>query len=201
MKRGDWARPELEKLAAAEPANVLPSYWLARLDYDGGQYLPAIQRLNDVVKQEPSFVRAHDNLGLCYEALNQPDEAIRHYQDAVRLNRAAENTRSGWPPLNLGILLRSRNELDEAEKLFREALTYDRHLAPAYYQLGAVLEARDRLDDAVKVLREATEADATYAEAYYALSRLYRRQGRATEADKAMLTFQRLHDARREQAR
>lgn len=201
MKRGDWARPELEQLASAESGNVMPSYWLARLDYDAGQYLPAIERLNAVVKQEPAFVRAHDNLGLCYEALNQPEEAIRHYQEAVRLNRAAENTRSGWPPLNLGILLRSRGDLDEAEKLFREALTYDRHFAPAHYQLGAVLETRERLDDAVKALREATAADASYAEAYYALSRIYRRQGRTTEADKAMQTFKQLHDARREQPR
>jgi tetratricopeptide (TPR) repeat protein len=200
MKRRDWARPELEKLAA-DPANVLPSYWLARLDYDDGQYLRAIQRLNAVVKQEPAFVRAYDNLGLCYEALNQPDDAIRQYQEAVRLNRTTGGTRSAWPPLNLGILLRSRGDLDGAEKLFREALTYDRHFAPAHYQLGAVLETRDRLDDAVKALREAIDTHDTYAEAYYALSRIYRRQGRAAEADEALQTFKRLHDARREQAR
>ena len=29
MKRGDWARPELERLALAEPANVTYLYWLA----------------------------------------------------------------------------------------------------------------------------------------------------------------------------
>jgi tetratricopeptide (TPR) repeat protein len=201
MKRADWARPELETLASAEAGNVMASYWLARLDYDASQYLKAIERLNGVVKQEPAFVRAHDNLGLCYEALNQPDDAIRHYQEAVRLNRTAGDTRSGWPPLNLGILLRSRGDLDEAEKLFREALTYDRRFAPAHYQLGAVLETRERLNDAVKALRDATAADATYAEAYYALSRIYRRQGRTAEADKAMQTFKQLHDARREQAR
>ena len=38
MKRGDWARPELERLALAEPANVTYSCWLARLDYDASQY-------------------------------------------------------------------------------------------------------------------------------------------------------------------
>ena len=128
MKRGDWARPELERLAMAEPANVIYSYWLARLDYDAGQYASAIRRLQDVVAQAPAFARAHDNLGLCYEALNQPDEAIPHYREAVRLNRLDDKARSGWPALNLGILLRTRGELEEAEKLFREALTYDRAL-------------------------------------------------------------------------
>ena len=98
-------------------------------------------------------------------------------------------------------LLRELGELDEAEQLFRETLTYDRHFAPGSYQLGAVLESRDRLDEAVKALRDAIAADAAYPEAYYALSRIYRRQGRIAEADTAMRTFERLHDARREQAR
>ena len=201
MKRGDWARPELERLAKDEPDNVIYPYWLARLDYDGGQYASAIGRLRNVVAQAPAFTRAHDNLGLCYEALNQTDEAIPHYREAVRLNRRDDKARSGWPALNLGILLRTRGELEEAETLFREALTYDQHFAPGYYQLGAVLEQRDRMDDAVKALRQAISADAAYAEAYYALSRVYRRQGRTADADAAMATFKRLHDARREPTR
>jgi tetratricopeptide (TPR) repeat protein len=201
MKRGEWARPELERLILAEPDNPIHPYWLARLDYDAGQYASAIRRLRDVVAQAPAFARAHDNLGLCYEALNQSDEAIPHYREAVRLNRLDAKAASGWPPLNLGILLRTRGELDEAEALLREALTYDQHFAPGYYQLGALLEQRDRMDEAVKVLRKATSADATYAEPYYALSRIYRRQGRPAEADAAMTTFKRLHDARREPVR
>ena len=42
MRRGDWARPELERLAAAEPLNTGYAYWLARLDYDSGRYAAAI---------------------------------------------------------------------------------------------------------------------------------------------------------------
>jgi tetratricopeptide (TPR) repeat protein len=201
MRRGEWARPELERLALAEPTNVIYPYWLARLDYDAGQYVVAIRRLQDVVAQAPEFARAHDNLGLCYEALNQSDEAIPHYREAVRLNRVDDKARSGWPALNLGILLRTRGELEEAETLFREALTYDQHFAPGYYQLGALLEQRGRLDEAVKALRQATSADAAYAEPYYALSRIYRRQGHTADADRAMTTFERLHDAKREPAR
>ena len=193
MGRGEWARPELEHLALAEPTNVVYSYWLARLDYDASQYASAIRRLENIIKQAPTFVRAHDNLGLCYEALNEPDEAIPHYREALRLNRL-NDTRSGWPALNLGILLRTRGELEEAETLFREALTYDRQFAPGYYQLGTLLEQSGRMDEAVKVLRQATSLDAEYAEPHYALSRIYRRQGRIAEADRAITTFERLHD-------
>jgi tetratricopeptide (TPR) repeat protein len=201
MRQGEWARPELERLARAEPANVSYPYWLARLDYDAGQYASAIRRLQDVAARAPSFARAHDNLGLCYEAMNQSDEALPHYREAVRLNRLDGKASSAWPPLNLGILLRTRGALEEAESLFREALTYDPRFAPGYYQLGTTLEERGRMDEAVKALKQATSTDAAYAEPYYALSRIYRRQGRTAEADAAMTTFERLHESRREPAR
>jgi tetratricopeptide (TPR) repeat protein len=201
MKRRDWARPELERLAVDEPANVVYLYWLARLDYDDGQYASAIERLQRVVARDPALVRAHDNLGLCYEALNQPEEAIGHYREAIRLNRVDTKTASPWPALNLGILLRTRGDLDEAERLFREGLTIDRRFAPGHYQLGAVLEERGRLDDAVGSFRQAISLDESYAEAYYALSRIYRRRGQTAEADAAMNQFKRLHESRRERRR
>jgi tetratricopeptide (TPR) repeat protein len=199
MKRPDWARPELERLAGSEPANVTYGYWLARLDYDAGQYASAVRGLQRVVAQEPAFARAHDNLGLCYEALNRPDEAIPHYREAIRLNRLEPRRRSPWPALNLGILLRSRGELEEAEGLFREALTADSRFAQAHYQLGAVLEQRGRPDEAVAALRRAAALDRDYAEPFYALSRIYRRQKEIDKADEAMATFQRLHETQRAQ--
>ena len=139
-----------------------------------------------MIARAPAFTRAHDNLGLCYEALNQTEEAIPHYREAVRLNRI-DAAPTGWPALNLGILLRTRGEMEEAETLFREALTYDRHFAPGYYQLGALLEERGEMKEAVKALRQATSADTTYPEPHYALSRIYRRQGQVAEADEALV--------------
>lgn len=201
MGRRDWARPELARLATDEPDDFLPQYWLARLDYDDGQYASAVRRLRQVVGAAPGFVRAHDNLGLSYEALHEPEEALPHYREAVRLNRLNEADPSAWPALNLGILLRTRGELDEAEALFREALRYDSDFAPGHYQLGAVLEERGRLDDAVQSLRKAAAADASYPEPHYALARIYRRLGDTSQADTALATFKRLREARPESKR
>jgi Tfp pilus assembly protein PilF len=191
MRRGDWARPELDRLAAAEPLNTTYAYWLARLDYDTGHYDAAIARLRVVVQREPTFIRAYDNLGLCYEAQNQPEEAARQYREAIR--RARETGEQWpWPFLNLGVLLKQRGEMQEAEALFREALEADPAFAPALYHLGTVLEQNERTDDAVQMLRRAAAADPAYAEPYFALSRIYRRSGRTADADAALATFQQL---------
>jgi tetratricopeptide (TPR) repeat protein len=196
MNHGDWARPELEKLVASDSANPAYDYWLGRLDYDSGLYASAVKRFQKVIEAEPGAVRAYDNLGLCYEALNQPEDALPPYRKAVELNRTAP-AKSAWPPLNLGILLRNRGELKEAESLLREAVRYEDHLAQPYYQLGVLFEQLNRPDDAVTELTRATERDANYAESYYALARIYRKLGRKQEADAALATFQRLHDAKR----
>ena len=41
LNHGDWARPELEKLAGANPREPRYPYWLGRLDYDAMQFKAA----------------------------------------------------------------------------------------------------------------------------------------------------------------
>lgn len=197
MKRGDWARPELERLAAEDPANTGYAYWLARLDYDNGRYAAAIDRLKTVVEREPSFIRAYDNLGLCYEALNENDEAVHQYREAIRRIRET-GEQWPWPFVNLGILLKNQGRIDEAEALFNEALKADPAFAPALYHLGTVLEGRDRTAEAVQALVRAVAANPAYAEPHFALARIYRRQGRTAEADAELATFKRLRQPARD---
>jgi tetratricopeptide (TPR) repeat protein len=197
MKRNDWARPELERLAAADPLNAGYAYWLARLDYDSGRYATAIDRLRTVVQREPSFIRAYDNLGLCYEAVNQPDKAVAQYREAIRRTRES-GEKWPWPFLNLGILLKNEGQVEEAEALLNEALEADPAFAPALYHLGTILETSDRVAGAVEALRRAAAANPSYAEPHFALARIYRRQGRIAEADAALATFQQLHHPARD---
>jgi tetratricopeptide (TPR) repeat protein len=117
LNHRDWARPELEKLAQNNPSNALYPYWLSRLNYDAHQYQAAIAKLETVLKLDSNFMRAHDNLGLCYETLGKQDEAIHSYLEAVRLNRL-KNLKSPWPSLNLGALMLKQGKLDEAAHYF-----------------------------------------------------------------------------------
>jgi tetratricopeptide (TPR) repeat protein len=195
LGRNDWARPELERLARVHPDNPEYRYWLGRLDYDAGKYAEAISRFKEALARDPQFMRAHDNLGLCYEALDDPDEAIGHYREAIRLNRQAP-AKSPWPPTNLGILLREREEWNEAASLFREALQYDDAFANAHYQLGILFDQQGRMDDAVTELGRAAAIDPMNADTHYVLARIYRRQGQTARADEALATFLRLRAAR-----
>ncbi len=186
-----WARPELGKLASAAPANARYPYWTSRLDYDDGQYAAAVQGFLRVIQLDPGFTKAHDNLGLSYEALGRNDEAERSYREAVRLNRE-QKTRWPWPALNLGLLLVRLDRPGEAAALFREALREDPRFPQGHYQLGVWLERQGRLEEAAAELEEAARLDPAYPEPAYALARVYRRRGDAERADRALLEFQRL---------
>ena len=132
MGQREWARPELERLVAAAPETAIYHYWLGRLDYDAGQYAAAVAHLQAAAIRDPSFPRTFDNLGLCYEALNQIDLAIAQYREAVRLNRLAADP-SPWPAINLGSALARGGAYEEAETLLREAVRIDPAAAPAQY--------------------------------------------------------------------
>jgi tetratricopeptide (TPR) repeat protein len=194
MGRGDWAKPELERVVREDPNELRAVYWLGRLDYDAGHYASAIARFEAVLRRDPSFVRAYDNLGLCYDAQHQPELALARFREAVRLNRA-DGAPSPWPPVNLALFLRQRNQPAEAERLLREALGYDRAHPEAHYALGTLLETMDRLDEAIAELIAATRARSGYAEPHYALARIHRRRGDAASADAALAEFRRLRDA------
>ena len=188
MGQGEWARPELERLVADAPDTAIYRYWLGRLDYDAGQYASAVGHLQAAAQRDPSFPRTFDNLGLCYDALNQVDLAITQYREAVRLNRLTADP-SPWPAINLGSALVRGGAYEEAEAVLREALRIDPGAAQAHYHLGTVLEQTNRPDEAIQALRAAADADAAYADPLYALARIYRRQRRPAEADAALAAF------------
>ncbi len=191
LNRRDWARPELEKLAQANLKNPKYAYWLGRLDYDDSRYAEAIEKLKNALALDPSFVKAYDNMALCYEGLGDFDEAIKTYEKANELNQQ-QTIRSAWPPLNYGTLLLKRGRYEEAESLLHEALGYDAKLAQTRFQLGNLLEKQKRYKEAIDELNSAATLDPSYPEPHYVLARIYRITGDSKSAEAAVQTFQRL---------
>jgi tetratricopeptide (TPR) repeat protein len=197
LRRPDWAREELARLSQAAPRNPLYVYWSARLHYDEQHYAPAVEGLLRALELDSRFTKAHDNLGLCYDALGRYDEAIRSHQEAVRLNREMPAP-SPWPPLNLGALLTRLDRHDEAEPLLRESVRSDPGFAQGHYHLGVALEKKGLADEAIRELEEAARLDAAYPEPRYALARLYRRRGDTERAEQNLEVFRRLKKEKEE---
>src|SRR6266403_4739596 len=194
LNRRDWAGAELEKLVVSAPEKPLYLYWLARLDYDAQSYTTAVARLQKVIEMDPKMMRAYDTLGLCFEYLGEPEEAIKSYNQAVDLNRLQLKP-SPWPLVDLAVTLIGVNRLEDAKKTLDEALRYDARLPQAQYQLGRVLEMQGNFDAALEALTKAAELDHGYPEPHLALGRIYHRLGDRQRADGEIARFQQLKKA------
>lgn len=194
LNRRDWARAELEKLIVSVPEKPLYLYWLARLDYDAQSYTAAVARLQKVIEMDPKMMRAYDTLGLCYEYLGKPEEAITSYNQAVDLNRMQLKP-SPWPHVDLALSLIGINRLEDAKKNLDEALRYDAKLPQAQYQLGRVLEMQGKFDTALEALTKASELDQQYPDPHLALGRLYHRLGNRQRAESEIARFKQLKKA------
>jgi tetratricopeptide (TPR) repeat protein len=188
----DWARKELESLAALNESDALYPYWLGRLDYAGHEYNRAIRNFQHAIALDPRMARAYDNLGLCYYYQNQNDLAVSNYEKAIELGRGSEHP-SAWPYLNLAITQQFLNRLADAEKNLREAIRLDPSFAKAHFQLGTVLEDQGELEAALAELREAARLDSAYAEPHMAMARINHKLGRETEARDEVQIYLRLH--------
>ena len=188
------AGPQLEALVRLYPRTALYHYWLSRIDYSEFHFTPAVLEAKQALQLNAGFTRAHEHLGLCYEALEQNDLAIQSFMNAVRLNQSARNP-SPQPPLSLGGLLFKLSRLHEAESYFREALNYDPRSSRAYFQLGIVLEREGKDSEAIQQLQQAVSLDPSYAEAHYVLARVLERNGREGEARSEFASFEKMKRA------
>ncbi|MCC7534384.1 MAG: tetratricopeptide repeat protein [Bacteroidia bacterium] len=75
------------KQALKADENFYPAYYNSSLiNVELGQYNDAIQNLNVVIRIEPGLVDAYYMKGLCYEALNNKEEAKINYQYTLDLD-------------------------------------------------------------------------------------------------------------------
>ncbi len=104
----------------------------------------------DTVTNNPACWIAHNNLGSVFGTKGQSDEAIRQFQEAIRLKPDCADAYN-----NLGSRLGAKGQTDEAIRQFQEALRLKPDCAEAHYNLGIVLVSKGQLDEAIREYQEA----------------------------------------------
>jgi protein O-GlcNAc transferase len=105
------------------------------------------------------------------------DEAARCITRAIALDSSKAVYHN-----NLGVVLRSRGRLAEAEAAFRQALRINARYPDAHSNLGAVLHDRGRHGEALAQFGQALQLQPAHADALYNLGNLHQDQGRSKEA-------------------
>ena len=125
---------------------------------------------------EKNYV-ACNSLGSALFEKNQIDEAIRQFQEAIRLKPVFADAHN-----NLGAALGRQGQADEAIRQFQEAIRLNPENAEARNNLATALDHAGRPDEAIRQLREAVRLKSDYAAAHRNLGIALGRQGQIAEA-------------------
>jgi len=94
--------------------------------------------------------------------------------------------------INLGRLLHEAGRLEEAQRVYREALRECEPDPTLYFNLGVLLEDSARNDEAVEAYLQALTEDPDFADAHYNLARLYEVLGKPQHAIRHLGEYRRL---------
>jgi len=166
-------------------------YALGRIYYHQGRYVEAASQLEQVTALEPEHYRAHDNLALCYDALQRDSDALRHFFRALDLVKDAHREYD-WAYANLAEFFLKREQFDRAFSLAVEAAERNPNAARNSFLAGQALVKLGEFQNSLKWLKHAVELDPAHAEAHYQLGQALRRLGRTEEAKVHMETFRTL---------
>ena len=171
MNRYELARESLERALAADP-NAAYAQFLYGLNYylmnDLQHALPQFERVRHANPKDP---RAALYLGLTYESLGRTEEAMRLYEESVRLEPLTDTYLTGARLLHL------TGRLDECERWIRKGLLLEPDSRDAHFELARLLLRKDDPLTAAKEGERALElagGSVSDSQIHYLLIRAYR---------------------------
>lgn len=120
---------------------------------------------------------AHANLGETLLGQGRLDEALGHFQEAVRLRPDFIGAH-----INLGATLQRKGLLDQAAGEYQEALRLKPDWPEPYCNLGLIALQKGQPDEALAQFRKAVEVQPDYADGHYNLGRFLLNRGQTEEA-------------------
>ena len=141
----------------------------------------ALEEFVSAMEYSGDFAFGRYNLANLYVALNKPDDAVRHYEAAIRIDDLFYPAK-----VNLAMLYNGMGRNEAAERLFRETVEDHPQLYEAAYSLGLLLVERKNYRDALAYLRKAAEGMPDHARVHYNLGLLLQRLQQFEAAETAL---------------
>jgi len=135
----------------------------------------------------PGSASLHFNLGLVFQSLGQPNEAVRRFQKAMELR---ESTTSPLDWIQLGTAQQASGNSRDAETSFLKGISLDPSLAQGHFELGKLYFQQAAYDRAGQSLEKAIQLDSRLLGAYYQYGLVCMRNGKPERGKAFLNTFQ-----------
>jgi tetratricopeptide (TPR) repeat protein len=142
-----------------------------------GQTDEAIRQYQEILRLDPGYALAHNNLGIALVVKGQTDEAIRELEEAIRLKPDYAEAY-----YNLGAAFGKKGQIDEAIRQFQEAIRLKPDYTAARNDLGFILNKKGQTDGAIRQFQEATRLKPDDAVSHCNLGLALAQKGQIAEA-------------------
>lgn len=191
--RMDLAEPEFRAAIQMDAFNPTPHYFLGRLLYNQKRYDEAIQESKNAFSLSPGYIRAYENLGLCYQGKHDEAEAEHWFLEAIRRD-ASSPRKTEWPALDLATMLIHDNRVAEAKPYLEQALAINPKNSKTLLQMGILRERTGDNKGALESFRAAIQVDPQMESAYYQAALVCRQLGQTDQAKQYLDKFMQLHE-------
>jgi tetratricopeptide (TPR) repeat protein len=158
----------------------------------GGMYIfekdfdAAFRTFTSASRKFPDIPEIHYFLAITARAKNDPDTAIDEVKRSLALKETADSNAL------LGAILSDRNELTDAEKYLRKAISIDPDHFNANRDLGRMLARQAKFTAALPFLQRASTIRPSDPDLHYQLFLAYSRLKLKPEADRELAIFKEL---------
>jgi tetratricopeptide (TPR) repeat protein len=192
---GNFAFLTIQKLVHVAPASVWKYLAAAEAYESQGYYTRAIVEYRQVLALEPQRPGIHYRLGRSLLARSSQVSSPQDVTDAAsefeqELHIFSRNANAAY---ELGEIRRKQSNFEEAQRFFELALQSYPDFEEAQVGLASVLVSTQKPALALPHLRKAIQLNSANEATWYRLSQAERALGNATEQQKALAEFQRLH--------
>jgi tetratricopeptide (TPR) repeat protein len=144
------------------------------------KYSEALEYFLKAVEVQPDDIGAHMNVGRTYNNLNKyelAEKAFYRAKDLLPRPRPGERYQARVAPSHLNVFLnlanliaRNKSRLEEADALYRQAISMRADYTQAYINRGDVLIKMNRTREAQEVYEKALQFDSSNPDIYYNVS-------------------------------
>jgi tetratricopeptide (TPR) repeat protein len=173
-------------LAADVPSSVGRTKLAAALRYQG-KTTEALDELAEALRIDPTFARAHSDLGMILRSQRKLPEAIAAYREAIRLDADSTEAHNG-----LAVALATSGRLEDAVAEFREIVRIDPDSTIGHYNLAYALADLDRDVESAAALREVIRINPEHYNARFNLGELFRLEGKYDDSASQFREYLRL---------
>ena len=155
---------------------------VAQSFYMAGRYGEALGSVDKALKEESTYVPAHQLRGQILVSMDKLEEALKEFDRALQLDGTYTESRN-WK----GFVLVQLERFDEAMAEYRKALEDLTYPTPEviYLNIGKLHRLKGNNDEALASLKKSVTLNPSFASGYYELGRTYEKLGKDREALKA----------------